>query len=78
MGKYQIKVEIIPRGSFDSQSDKLDVKGKKVNLTIWVRSFGGCSPNPDRSWVFCGRTPPGRSAFVQSLPRIIAGRRGFF
>jgi len=41
MGKYQIKVDIIVRGSFDSQSDKLDVKGKKVNLTIWVRFFWG-------------------------------------
>jgi hypothetical protein len=41
VGKYQIKVQIIVRGSFDSQSDKLDVKGKKVNLTIWVRFFWG-------------------------------------
>jgi hypothetical protein len=36
MGKYQIRVEVFVEGSFDSKSDKLDVKGKKVNLTIWV------------------------------------------
>jgi hypothetical protein len=39
MGKYQIRVEVIVQGSFDSKSDKLDVKGKKVNLTIWVCFF---------------------------------------
>ena len=40
IGKYQMRVKAIVRDSFDYQSYKLDVKGKRVNLTIWVRFFG--------------------------------------
>jgi hypothetical protein len=47
MGKYHISVKAIVRDSSDPQSDKLDVKGTKVNLTIWVRFLWRRSLSPD-------------------------------
>lgn len=61
----------------DFRVHKMDVNGKKVKLSIWVRLIGYASPanNVLKACMYCGRIRLAKNAFGPSRPPTIAAHR---